>query len=140
MENISFSKCSSGKRIRDAYTIRYFLVYKSFTEVYYYLDKYTYHLNVDKFMILDNLKYLDNCTPLVYDKYQNLLFNLEGIWNFKKCVVVALQLVYVYYKIATVVGCSVHKNNQTNILLNTQHKLQKFCGSIFFITPCDDIC
>ena len=25
--------------IRDAYTIRYSLVYESFTEVYYYLDK-----------------------------------------------------------------------------------------------------
>ena len=38
VENV-LAQCWSGKKIRDAYTNRYSLVYKLFTEVYYYLDK-----------------------------------------------------------------------------------------------------
>jgi len=54
-----------------------------------------------------------------HEKYQNFLFSLE-----------------------TVVGCLTNKraiNNQTNILLNTQHKLPKYCDSNILITLCDEV-
>ena len=46
------------------YTIRYSLVYKSFTEVYYYLDNKPIILISINLFYLDKLKYRDNRTPL----------------------------------------------------------------------------